>query len=150
MNMIHPNSTNNTTRYHRIQKIPKHKQTLVSTHQTYVTAVPKGIYTNTPTRLIQLLQSDTLLPKKMYPAPGNQLLVLLNMVRYHSKTNHKVYPRFRNHFQKSPQTTKRMTSYRSRWKCNTYINQGRRKKKWGTLPDIWPNWNIIMTLPGNL
>ena len=65
------------------------------------------------------------------------------MFRTCSEINYKVYPRVRNHGQKSPRPTESMTSGSSFCKCNIYINQSRRKYKWNTLPDIWPNLKHI-------
>ena len=83
----------------KIQHVTQNKQTLVSTHQTNGTIEPHGISPNISTGVSHILSPDPLFPKKTHPDPGNQWYILFNMDRSHSKTNHKVFPRVRNHCQ---------------------------------------------------
>ena len=111
----------------KIQHVTQNKQTLVSTHQTNGTIEPHGISPNISTGVSHILSPDTLFPKKTHPDPGNQWYILFNMDRSHSKTNHKVFTRVRNHCQRSHWPKEATASDRSCCKCNTYINHGRRK-----------------------
>ena len=99
------------------------------TYQTKGNATHQRIFPNIPSILSHILPSDSLMPNKTHPAPGNQWWFLLNIAKSHSKTNYKIFFSVITYCQNSPGPTKTTTTCIIRYKCNTYRNQGRKKNE---------------------
>ena len=123
-------------------KIPKHKQKLVSKHQNNSTAAPQLILPNIPIIIVHILQSDPLLSNKTHPAPVNQWWVVINISRSHRRKNYKVSPKVINLCQWSYRPKKQWPVAADAENV-TPIETKAGEKKWSNLPDISANWKYI-------